>query len=755
MCCLRAISIGFAMPLLGILAAATSAHAAPGDEYWDSHCYRRGLDATVNALTTNGAGTVYVSGSFVTADNVVVTRVAMWDGTSWRGLRGGFNNVARVLAVGSSGDLYAGGGFTDVGDDPDADRIAVWNGSSWSSLGGPGSGLNGEVYAIAFAPNGDLVAGGSFSDAGGDPDADRIAVWNGSEWSSIGGANSGIGSTVLAVAFSSGGTLVIGGQFTNAGGDATADYIAGWNGSTWSAIGGGLNGSVSALEFAANGDLYVGGSFTDAGGDPNADRIAIWSSPTWSSVGGVGSGLGAPVYAIAFGESGGLVVGGGFTDAGGDPEADRVATWTASGWSSIGGSRSGLGQNVHKLAYDSTAGLVVGGQFENAGGDPDADFVARWGGSNWEAVTRASLADGLGLNEPVRALAIDSQGRLYAGGEFEDAGGAWAGDFVAMLDSSGWHTLGGPLAPLDFYVHAIAVLPGDQIVAGGEFEDAGGDPDADFVAVWDGVGWSALSGPGGGLDNYVYSLAVSDDGLLYAGGDFSDAGGDPEADYLAVWDGVEWSALVGPGGGVDGIVYEIAFDAAGGLYVGGDFSDAGGDPDADYIAVWDGTAWQSLNGPGSALDDTVRALAFDSQGLLYAGGEGPSGSEDIAVWDGVSWSPVGGGLNGAVFDLVVDAADYVYAVGEFQPRTSQPDMPSGIAVWNGVAWSDLGSGLDSDAFALAWDGVRNLYVGGSFKTAGGRSSNRIGLYTGTTPPTEIFSDGFEAGDTSGWSTPAP
>ena len=77
--------------------------------------------------------------------------------------------------------------------------------------------------------------------------------------------------TVNAIAVS-GTDLYVGGAFTDAGGAPNADYIARWDGSAWQALGGGLNRSVFAIVVSGT-DLYVGGAFTDAGGNPNADGI--------------------------------------------------------------------------------------------------------------------------------------------------------------------------------------------------------------------------------------------------------------------------------------------------------------------------------------------------------------------------------------------------------------------------------------------------------------------------------------------------
>ena len=109
--------------------------------------------------------------------------------------------------------------------------------------------------------------GGSFAYATNTgPNAVRvnyIARWNGTSWSTLGsGANSSI--TSLAVL---GANLYAGGGFTyatNAGPVAVALYYMGkWDGSSWSALGTGVNNWVYALT-VCGGELYAGGAFTHA-----------------------------------------------------------------------------------------------------------------------------------------------------------------------------------------------------------------------------------------------------------------------------------------------------------------------------------------------------------------------------------------------------------------------------------------------------------------------------------------------------------
>src|SRR2546422_4951044 len=93
------------------------------------------------------------------------------------GIAGGassLNGDVKALAV-YCGELYVGGLFTNAANITGADRIAKWDGTNWS-LVGPASSITNTVYALA-PYKGSLYVGGSFTDAGGasNPNADGIA----------------------------------------------------------------------------------------------------------------------------------------------------------------------------------------------------------------------------------------------------------------------------------------------------------------------------------------------------------------------------------------------------------------------------------------------------------------------------------------------------------------------------------------------------------------------------------------------------
>ncbi len=330
-----------------------------------------------------------------------------------------------------------------------------------------------------------------------------------SSWAPVG---MGLNSIVYSVAVDKFGNVYAGGAFTSAG-QVQASKVANWNGSDWFPLADGLNGTVFCLFASKDGSLYAGGEFTYSG-TTSVNHIAKWNGSNWAPL---DSGINYTVYAITEDSVGNLYVGGSFTSAGGQ-QTNYVAKWDGSAWFPLG---TGMNAPVFTLASDSENNIFAGGSFTFAGGLP-AQRIAKWNGVSWGAI-------GDGLNAQVNHICIDKSGHLYVCGSFTYAGGSDAA-MIAKWNNSSWSKLG---SGLNDEAYCLASDLNGNIYAGGIFTYAGGIP-ALRVAGWNSDTWSGLgSGIGGFMANpSVYSICVSPDGNLYAGGDFSSAGGKTAA-YVA------------------------------------------------------------------------------------------------------------------------------------------------------------------------------------------------------------------------------
>lgn len=607
------------------------------------------MDKRVSALAVDSLGNLYAGGSFTSAGGVAANYVARWDGTAWHPLGSGMGGCAssgdcvKALAVGGDGTLYAGGGFTTAGGAA-ANGIARWNGAEWQSLGSGMDGCdtyNGCVWSLAAGPDGSIYAGGTFTTAGGVA-ASNIARWDSttSTWHSLGSGIPSYGQ-VTSLALSATGMLYVGGYFTSAGG-VYADWIASWDG-TWHALDSGVNNPVWALARTADGSIYAGGYFTSASGVP-ASHVARWD-PLTSSWHTVGSGNGMSggdaregVRALTR-DSNGVIYAGGDFAAAGDVAANRIARWDGAAWRPLSGGMSDRYSSayVSALAMGSDGALYAGGLFERAGATW-LKSIARWDGTEWQPL-------GDGVNGSVSALAADRDGNIYVGGSFRTAGDVTVNNIARWhIPTATWHALGGGVTAPDYCaVFALAIEPDGALYVGGYFKTAGDVP-ANHIARWDPATatWHSL---GTGMNYKVHALVSGPDGSLYAGGEFTTAG-DVAANGIARWDGTSWHPL---GSGMGGCQYgcsvnALTFGPDGSLYAGGNFPTAGG-VTVNHIARWDGASWRPLSS-GMSVDSHdppseppyVYALAFRPDGSLYAGGDfrmaGGVPSSKIARWMG-------------------------------------------------------------------------------------------------------------------------
>ena len=211
-----------------------------------------------------------------------------------------------------------------------------------------------------------------------------------------------------------------------------------------------------------------------------------------------------------------------------------------------------------------------------------------------------------------------------------------------------------------------------------------------------------------GLNGVSYALTDDGTGKLFAGGDFTIAGGDT-VNRIGRFDGNYWAPY---GTGIGGTVRALAV-YKGDLIAGGMFSSAGGHTISN-ITRWNGSDWVAM---GAGLNGAVDALVLKDS-TLYAGGEftqsGATSVKFIARWDGSNWTALGGGLSASCYALAVHNNE-LYAGGDFQ--SAGGNAAKYIARWTGSAWTALGAGLAYDCFALAsYNG--NLYAGGAFSTPG-------------------------------------
>lgn len=430
-----------------------------------------------NALHIGGA--IGSTGDSPDVDEARLAGIARFDSGTWAVLGNGVMGKVQALAA-LGDDLYVGGTISAAGGQR-IHHLVRWNGSDWSAVG---TGLSGYWVTALHVMDNKLYVGGTFDTAGGVA-TNGVACWDGVTWSTVGTgtfpgmittltgegnelfAGGHIGSPEGFVCRASGGVwtqlgtnatgpvlslAMYGGKVHAAGrfgfiGGVAAQYVARWEGSTWSRLVPQLTSApVSALE-VLNGRLYAAGAFSIIGG-VSAKRVASWNGTTWAAV---GSGLNSSVYEVhdLLARGSDLYVSGIFTQAG-DVPANGLACWNGTAWSALGTGSGGLCLGA------TTTDLFVGDDYgvrrAHLTAPPtipvDSDAVAN------QVAENAAIGSGTGLT----INASDPEGAPLGFSLVTDAGGRFA-----IHPTTGVVTLAGTVNYEAATSHAITVRASDGI----------------------------------------------------------------------------------------------------------------------------------------------------------------------------------------------------------------------------------------------------------------------------------------------------
>lgn len=475
--------------------------------------------------------------------------------------------------------------------------------------------------------------------------------------------------------------------------------------------------------------VYIGGRFTHVapvvGGAAVLDAGSGATLEPYLQVEGV-------VNAVAPDVNGGWYIGGAFTVVQGQPR-HNLAQVDAAG--SLTPWNPDASDPVFAL-LSTGATVYVGGDFFQVGGQFRSRIAAL------DPVTGAATSWNPNADGPVKTFAIAGN-TIYVGGGFLAIGGQSRNNIAAIDASTGLATSWDPNA--DSAVEALA-LSGGTLYAGGFFTQIGAAPRAMLAALDPSTALASPWNPGANAG--VLTLAVHElptfpfTVTVYAGGQFTEAGGQPRSSLAALdaGTGVATSWNPDPNGVVHAVrIRTNRFGSITAIYAAGEFTTMAGQP-RGRLASLDATGAVTSWNPNAG--EAVNTLGLGA-GIVFAGGAfttiGGQSRNYVAALDAVTgrlmpWDP---NADGPVWSLVASGGT-VYAGGTFSSIGGQTrysiaaiDAVTGTATgWNPGALPTTG-GLLADVSAVAVHGGK-VYLGGNFTIVGGEFRNRIAAVDQTT-----------------------
>jgi uncharacterized delta-60 repeat protein len=497
-----------------------------------------GANNIVEAIAIQSDGKILAGGDFITWNGVTVNRIVRLnsdgtrDTTFTTNTGTGANSTVRSLLVQSDGKILVGGGFS-TWNGVTVGRIVRLNTDGTRDTAfstNTGTGANGTVYAVAIQSDGKILVGGAFN------------IWNGAGVGFIvrlnsDGTNSNTLSTfgnnlVSAIAIQSDGKILAGGFFSTWNGVTVGRIVRlntdGTRDTTFSTnTGTGASSIVNSIAVQSDGKILVGGAFNIWNGTTVGFIVRLNSDGTRDTTFTTNTGTGgnSNVRSLLVQSDGKILVGGDFSAWNGVTVGFIVRLNSDGTRDTAFTTNTGTGGNsaVVSIAVQSDGKILAGGFFTTWNGVTVGRIVRL--NSDGTRDTAFTTNNGTGGISTIRSIAIQSDGKILVGGSFTTWNGATVG-FIVRLNSDGtrdttFTTNTGTGANSE--LEAIAIQSDGKILVGGFFTTWNGTTINRIARLnSDGTRDTAFTtNTGTGANNIVRSLLVQSDGKILVGGSFT------------------------------------------------------------------------------------------------------------------------------------------------------------------------------------------------------------------------------------------
>jgi uncharacterized delta-60 repeat protein len=391
------------------------------------------LNSSVSTIHIESDGEILVGGSFtlfngLSAKSIVKLNPNGTVNTEFLdNIKSGANNEVKTIKT-QAGKILIGGSF----DRFSGAAVRYVARLKFDGFLEPVPGFNNTASVVAVQPDNKIVVGGLFTNFNGttangiarlNPDGSIDSVFT----NNIGSGPLGNSSTdfVNAIAVQSDGKILIGGSFSFFNGRAVKSFVRlNSNGTIDTAfmdsLGPGAAGNISAIAVQSDGKIILGGNFTNFNSS-NAKRVVrinVNGTVDTSFTTNNNNGADGDINVIAIQGDGKIILGGFFNTFGG-VTVNRIVRLNSDGTIDTAfSSNTSAGPNggVVAIALQTDGKIILGGFFTSFN-TASAKYIVRLN-SNGTTDTDFSINNGTGFNNTVRALAIQSNGKIIVGGEF-------------------------------------------------------------------------------------------------------------------------------------------------------------------------------------------------------------------------------------------------------------------------------------------------------------------------------------------------
>ena len=335
---------------------------------------------------------------------------------------------------------------------------------------------------------------------------------------------------VFATVIQTDGKILVGGSFEYLNGNVRRYLVRlnpdGTEDTAFNTVyGSGFNSYVTSIALQSDGKILVGGEFTSINLTTRNRLVRLNSDGTvdTSFSTNLGTGFDNVIYSIAVQSDGKILVGGYFNTLNGTirnyfVRLNSDGTVDTSFYTNLG---TGFNSIVYSIAVQSDGKILVGGNFSTLNGTTRNRLVRLNSDGTVDTSFYTNL--GTGFNQRPTSIAVQSDGKILAGGYFTTLNGTSRNYLVRLnstgtVDTSFYSNLG---SAFNSFVQTVTLQSDGKILVGGYFDSLNGSLRNRLVRLnSDGTQDTAFyTNLNGGFSNGpVWATAVQSDGKVLVGG---------------------------------------------------------------------------------------------------------------------------------------------------------------------------------------------------------------------------------------------
>lgn len=233
-----------------------------------------------------------------------------------------------------------------------------------------------------------------------------------------------------------------------------------------------------------------------------------------------------------------------------------------------------------------------------------------------------------GANAPVNALVIQADDKAVIGGTFSSFNGIFRPRIARLLTNGQLDEafdvgtgFANALDETPASVNSLVLDGAGRILAGGLFNSYNGTSRNGIARINSNGSLDISFNPGLGTTNAVWAVAVQPDGRIIVAGEFVTFNNEPRLRVARLnADGSVDPTFDTRTNGPNGTVYSMALSPTGEIYIGGSFTTVSGQARRGVARLTATGVLDPSFDPGAGFNDTVYAMALQSDGRLLVGG---------------------------------------------------------------------------------------------------------------------------------------